>query len=287
MTIEQHILACIDGSKATDSVCDYAAWYARKLALPISLLHVSDLSASKISELSDALGIDNSNALLRLLIERDANTISPAANDSDDLTANAKRHLESQSYDAKVYIHQHDGKLLPAIEYLSDRTRAIVMARREEGRDANDATIGDHIERVVRKADVPVLICSEPFAEPNAYLIAFDASDIAIKTTDMIANSPLLKSMQGHIVMVGDPGSAANARLADATDKLRAAGFQIEPHNVPEAPAVDGLLDFQEKHDIDIIVVGAYSRPKLQQWLLGSTTTDIIANTSCPVLLVH
>ena len=40
MNTEQHILACIDGSAVTESVCDYAAWYAsdsflKNVSLPI------------------------------------------------------------------------------------------------------------------------------------------------------------------------------------------------------------------------------------------------------------
>lgn len=286
MTTEQHILACINGSNATDAVCDYAAWYAKKLALPVGLLHIDDVPASKIKELSEALGIDSDNALLKALTEKDEQKSNTANRQSDALTTHAKNHLE-QSTDAEVYIHQHKGKLLPAIEYFSDRTRAIVMGRHSEDSKDNEIIVGNQIENVARKANVPVLICSEPFIEPSSYLIAFDASDTALKVTDVLARSPLLKNMQGHIVMVGDPGSSANARLAAATDKLRTAGFQIEAHNVPEVPVVDGLLDFQTKNDIDIIVVGAYGRPKLQQWLLGSTTKEIIANTSSPIMLVH
>jgi len=286
MTTEQHILACINGSKATDAICDYAAWYAKQLALPVGLLHVDDVPASKIKELSEAFGIDSSNALLKALTEKDEQKNNTINGRSGELTTNAKHHLE-QSTDTEVYIHQHKGKLLPAIEYFSDRTRAIVMGRHDEDCEDDDMTISTQIESVARKANVPVLICSEPFIEPSSYLIAFDASDTALKVTEVIARSPLLKNMHGHIVMVGDPGSSANARLAAATDKLRTAGFQIEPHNVPEVPVVDGLLDFQTKNNIDLIVVGAYGRPKLQQWLLGSTTTEIIANTSSPIMLVH
>ncbi len=39
MTTQLNILACVDGSAVTESVCDYAIWYANKLNLPVALLN--------------------------------------------------------------------------------------------------------------------------------------------------------------------------------------------------------------------------------------------------------
>ena len=37
-----HVIACIDGSAAADSICDHAAWAAGRLNAPLMLLHVLD-----------------------------------------------------------------------------------------------------------------------------------------------------------------------------------------------------------------------------------------------------
>ena len=41
------IIACIDGSLATNTVCDYAAWFSDKLNSPLQLLHVIDKPKAK------------------------------------------------------------------------------------------------------------------------------------------------------------------------------------------------------------------------------------------------
>ncbi len=41
------IIACIDGSLVTNTVCDYAAWFSDKLNSPIKLLHVIDKPKAK------------------------------------------------------------------------------------------------------------------------------------------------------------------------------------------------------------------------------------------------
>lgn len=34
------VIACVDGSPSTRSVCEYAAWAAGKLDVPLALMHV-------------------------------------------------------------------------------------------------------------------------------------------------------------------------------------------------------------------------------------------------------
>ena len=35
-----NVIACIDGSRITLAVCDYAAWASRRLDAPLGFLHV-------------------------------------------------------------------------------------------------------------------------------------------------------------------------------------------------------------------------------------------------------
>ena len=45
------VLACIDGSPASQAVCDYAAWASRRLDAALTLLHVLSLVVSLDSQL--------------------------------------------------------------------------------------------------------------------------------------------------------------------------------------------------------------------------------------------
>ena len=87
--------------------------------------------------------------------------------------------------------------------------------------------------------------------------------------------------------MVGNKSDAFKKSLADAVEHITSAGFTVEAHQLSELDAVDGLLRFQLENDIDIMVVGAYGNSKLQRFFLGSTTTEIIASTLSPVILVR
>ena len=287
MITKEHVLACIDGSAVTGSVCDYAAWYASKLDISVALLHVSDVAASVRRDLSGAIGINSRQSLLDELSELDEQRAQVVNSYSNALVQDAKSHIQSGFKDINVCIYQRRGKLLPAIEYFQAKNRAIVMGRRGEDHKNSRINIGSQIETVARASNIPVLICSEKFKEPQSYIVAFDGSKTAMNAIQMLAKSNLLKGLQGHIVMVGHDNEASRKSLEDATAQLTTAGFNVDAHQLSELDAVDGLLGFQLDNNIDIIVVGAYGRSKLQHLFLGSTTTEIIASTLSPVLLVR
>ncbi|GAA0805559.1 universal stress protein [Psychrobacter piscatorii] len=287
MTTSQHILACIDGSAVTESVCDYAAWYASKLNLPVGLLHVSDVPASVRRDLSGAIGINSRQFLLEELSQLDEQRAKVVNSYSNALVQDAKSHIQGSFADVNVRIYQRHGKLLPSIEHFKEENRAIVMGRRGEDHKNSRINIGSQIETVARASDIPILICSETFKEPSSYMIAFDGSKTSIKAAWMVSKSSLLKGLKGHIVMVGNHNDAAKQSMSAAAAKLEDAGFVVEAHHLSASDAVDGLLTFQVDNDIDIMVVGAYGHSKWQQLFLGSTTTEIIASTLSPVILVR
>ena len=287
MITEEHVLACIDGSAVTGSVCDYAAWYASKLGISIALLHVSDVAASIRRDLSGAIGINSRQSLLDELSELDEQRAQVVNSYSNALVQDAKSHIQSGFKDINVCIYQRRGKLLPAIEHFQAKNRAIVMGRRGEDHKNSRINIGSQIETVARASNIPVLICSEKFKEPQSYMVAFDGSKTAMNAVHMLAKNNLLKGLQGHIVMVGHDNEASKKSLDKAVAQLTTAGFNVDAHQLSELDAVDGLLRFQLDNNIDIIVVGAYGRSKLQHLFLGSTTTEIIASTLSPVLLVR
>lgn len=286
MTTQQHILACIDGSTVTESICSYAAWYANRLSLPVGLLNIIEVPASVRRDLSGTIGVDSRQILLQELSEIDERRAKVANNYSDALVQDAKNFI-STNFKVPVDIYQRHSKLLPAIEHFSDLNRAIVMGRRGEDHKDSRINIGSQIETVARASSVPILICSEPFKEPNSYMIAFDASKTAIKVIKRIAKSEVLKKLQGHLVMVGNHDATSKNSLSAAAADLLNAGYNISCHHLPQGDAVNALLSFQLEHSIDIMVIGAYGHSKWQQLFLGSTTTEIIASTVSPVILVR
>ncbi len=48
----------------------------------------------------------------------------------------------------------------------------------------------------------------------------------------------------------------------------------------------ENILDYQQEHGIQLIVLGAFSHSKIHQFFLGSITTSIFRNSNVPLLVV-
>jgi nucleotide-binding universal stress UspA family protein len=64
------------------------------------------------------------------------------------------------------------------------------------------------------------------------------------------------------------------------------AGVEVEFVTLEGNPA-EKILNFAEKQDIDMIVVGSLGKTDLERFLLGSVSEKVIRNAKVPVLVVH
>lgn len=67
--MDNTVIACVDGSSSTRAVCEYAAWVAGKLDVPLALLHVLEKNEQPaVSDLTGAIGIDSREQLTLELV---------------------------------------------------------------------------------------------------------------------------------------------------------------------------------------------------------------------------
>lgn len=284
------ILACIDGSLVTKSVCDYAAWYARKLGLAVTLLHVVHLPKSSRHDLSGTIGMDSRQALLQELTQLDEQTARLAVKHGEALMQDAKQHIVD-TYQVTVKSHQRYGKLLSAIEHFASQSEVIVLGRRGEDHQHEHISIGSQIETVVRAMHQPILICSQQFTPPDSYMLAFDGSATAVKAVQMICDSELSRGSKGYLVMVGNGDASRHEALKQAHRQMLAAGLEVSVHLFDSKQynhdVVATLTKFQQDYQVSMIIIGAYGQAKWKRLFVGSTTTKLITHTQVPVLLLR
>ncbi|HCQ9637311.1 TPA: universal stress protein [Acinetobacter baumannii] len=280
------IIACIDGSLVTNTVCDYAAWFSDKLNSPIKLLHVIDKPKAKApQDLSSAIGLGSRETLLKELVELEERKGKIELEHGQILLREAKNYLlEKFSIDAQSF--QRHGSVLETIMGMEDDIRVLVMGKHGNETEHDSSKIGTHIENVVRALHKPVLITSAPFSPPKSFLIAFDGSQTARKCVERIASSPLLKGLAVHLVYVGNPNSEMQNQLSWAKEQLESQGFNITS-NTLDGEVDKAIINYAEQHQIDLIVVGAYGHSKIRQFFIGSTTTKVITSANKPVLLLR
>ena len=59
--------------------------------------------------------------------------------------------------------------------------------------------------------------------------------------------------------------------------------FLMEVIHNPSAP--DGIVNFAEKNNVDLIVIGSHGRTGFRKIVLGSVANGVLANAKCPVLI--
>lgn len=280
------VLACIDGSKSTPAVCDYSAWASRQLQAPLTLLHVLDHEPSPVQQdLSGSIGLGSREHLLNELADLDEKR-AKLMREQGRLLLEAATDRVIQAGAIEPATRQRHGALVDTLVGLEENIRLLVIGRQGEMGDSLGDHIGTHLESVVRTMHRPVLVTAGEFRTPRSVMLAFDNGPSTRKGVEMIAASPLFRGLPVHLVMVGADTNDAWEPVRAAQKQLETQGFEV--HAAIRAGDVEtALLDYEQTQDIDMIVMGAYGHSRIRQFFVGSTTTNMLARTKRPLLLLR
>lgn len=277
------ILACIDGSSSSESVCDYAAWIANTTERRLKLVHTVEQNHNAvISDYSGAIGLGSQQALLKELTEVEQTHASLLIKKGQVMLKAAKERVQQQGVNS-IETYQHKGTLAESLVDLEDDIRVIVLGIRGELHEQQRDGIGHQLESVIRSIHRPILVVNKEYAQPKTAMLAHDGSDFCKKALQMMATSKLFKTLSCHVVHVGSGGEAL---LEDAAKVLNNAGIQVICAQL--TGKVDkALTGYQLEHDIDLTLMGAYSHNRLRDFLLGSFTSKMLEASNRPLLLLR
>ncbi|GGY57668.1 universal stress protein A [Bacterioplanes sanyensis] len=284
-----HIVACIDGSAIATSVCQAAAWVSQRLQAPLRLLHVLERDTSHQDNLSGSIGLGAREHLLRQLTELDEQRARLALEHGKHILADAEQLVAEHGAEQIETLQRHGGVVETLLEQQAD-TRVLVMGRQGEAHDTLnptlDHTLGSHLEAVVRGCDSPLLVTVGEFKTPERFMVAFDGSDTAQKALDAYSQSPLLKDLPCHLVMVGHDDDAHQQQLQSAAQQLREQGFDVTVAHL-HGEVQPALAQYQQEHSIDLMVMGAYGHSRIRQFFVGSHTRKMVSQSDIPLLLLR
>ncbi|WP_136253226.1 universal stress protein [Onishia niordana] len=280
------VMAAIDGSHFSTGVCDYAAWASQAMAAPLTFLHVVD-NHPQVAEanLTGNIGLGSREHLLEELSTLDEQR-ARLAQEHGRVTLDAAKARAVEDGVETPASRQRNGELVETLTELEDEIRLLVIGKRGESAHQAPEHLGSNLERVVRSLHRPILMVPDEFRTPRHVMIAFDGSKTTRKGVEMIAQSPLFKGVDCHVVMVGAEVADLRSQLDWALKTLSDAGF--EAHGEIRAGEVESSLrGYADEHDIDMLVMGAYGHSRVRHLLVGSTTTTMLRRASLPVLLLR
>lgn len=278
------ILALVDGSIYSESVCHHTAWIANRLNATVDIMHVIGRRENAASsDLSGALKLGARSALLEELSSLDEQRAKLAQAQGHAILEDAKAILEQDGV-GPVVSKLRKGDLLEAVKDFEQEMRVIVIGKRGEAADFATGHLGSNLERVVRSANVPVFVASRAFKPINKVLAAYDGSKSAEAAIARMIKSPTFEDLDITLVYAGEEQPAIQGKLDDAAQRLAAAGRQVTTRIVRGEPetALDKLVS---EEGFDLLVMGTHGHSRIRSLIIGSTTTAMIQACKVPVLL--
>lgn len=282
----QKIIALVDGSSYSASVCQHAAWVGQRTAAPVELLHVlGRRDACDTHDRSGAIQLGARSALLAELAELDAQRAKLVNQRGRAILEDAEAMLRAAGV-RDITTRLRHGDLVETVEAVEADARVIVMGKRGEAADFAKGHLGSNLERIVRASHRPVLVAARAFQPIHTVVIAYDGGASADKAVGVVAESPVFKGLAIRVVTVGHETPETRRGLDAACDRLRGAGLDTQGQILPGAPE-QALGTVADSGACQMLVMGAYGHSRIRTLVIGSTTTEMIRSCKVPVVLIR
>ncbi|ENW83820.1 hypothetical protein F908_00718 [Acinetobacter sp. NIPH 284] len=275
------VIACIDSSPCIDAVAEAAAWVAKQTQRELVLLQILDYypASYHLGEISGVIGFESNAMLLKELAELEQKQSELALDYSNNLLNHISEFIEKQ-YGLTSTKIQEKGDFLEQSFNILKENDVVIIGRVGERAAEKNKPIGSNVENFIRGANCTVITVGEHFEPPKRFIFAYEYSPTCQKMLQRIAQSDLLKKLQCHLLYVGDHPEM----LAEPEKYLKDAGLDVIPI-YRYGDVAQNILEYQREHDIQLIVLGAFSHSKIHQFFLGSITTTIFRNANVPLLV--
>lgn len=282
----EKILALVDGSLYSASVCEHAAWIAARTGAAVELLHVlGRRDGAGKPDLSGAIRLGARSRLLEELAALDEQRARLVAHRGRAILEDARAILEKAEVN-EITTRLRHGDIVETVADVEEGAGMILIGKRGEAADFAKGHLGSNLERIVRASHKPVFVAARAFRPIDKVLIAYDGGSSAIKAVDFVADNPLFAGLTVHVVTVGTASPEIRRGLDEARARLEAAGIATETGIVTGQPdtALGKLVD---EAGFDLVVMGAYGHSRIRNLIIGSTTTEMVRSCKVPVVLVR
>lgn len=275
------VIACIDSSPCINAVAEAAAWIAQQTKRELVLLQVLDYypASYHLGEISGVIGFESNAMLLKELAELEQKQSELALDYSNNLLTHISELIQ-EKYGITAKQIQEKGDFLEQSFNIVHENDIALIGRVGERSAEKNKSLGSNVENFIRGAKCTVMTVGETFKPPTRFIFAYEDSPTCKEMMQRVAKSDLLRLLQCHLLYVGDHPEVLNT----PSQFLKEAGVDVVVE-YRYGDVAENILDYQQQHQIQLIVLGAYSRSKVKQFFLGSITTNIFRNSTVPLLV--
>ncbi|MGE8683237.1 MAG: universal stress protein [Acinetobacter sp.] len=278
----KRVIACIDSSPCINALADAAAWVAKQTHRELVLLQVLDYypASYHLGEISGVIGFESNAMLLKELAELEQKQSELALDYSNNLLKHISEMIETK-HGIKSSLIQEKGDFLEQSFNVLQSDDIVVIGRVGERSAERNKPLGSNVENFIRGASCTVMTVGPTFKPPTRFIFAYEYSPTCVDLMKRVGQSDLLRLLQCHLVYVGDHPQI----LDDPKNYLTNAGLDVITE-YRYGDVAENILNYQQEHAIQLIVLGAFSHSKIHQFFLGSIATSIFRNSTVPLLVV-
>ncbi|TCP62333.1 nucleotide-binding universal stress UspA family protein [Rhodovulum bhavnagarense] len=280
------LMALVDGSAYSESVCRHAAWIAGRTGAQVKLYHVLDpRRAQGRRDLSGSIRLGARTKLMEQLSDLDEQHAKLAQAQGRAILEDAKTLIEAEGVSDVITRLRHDD-IVATVEAKEAVADMILIGKRGEAAGLESPHLGSNFERIVRASHKPVFVANRAFAPIRRVLIAYDGGVSSMKAVDYVARDPLFSGLEVVVASVGQENAELRKALDNARATLKAGGHEAEARVLKGSPD-KALGDLIKGGGIDLLVMGAYGHSRIRTMVIGSTTTEMIRTCKVPVVLMR
>lgn len=211
---KQAVLACVDRSIYSASVCDHAAWFSDALARPITALHVG---------------------------ERGQVSPPPALRRQPPIAAALERFHDYGIAD--ITVRETRGRFATVGLEMAKDACLTVMGKRGVSSDGDRRALGSSVYPMLRGTDRPVCLVSRYYLPVVRALVLLDDDPAHRRTVEVVAGYPTLARLKLDLVMLQGDASNGEPKLSWAREMLGASEARVfEMHASSPDEAVSGYI---------------------------------------------
>jgi nucleotide-binding universal stress UspA family protein len=280
------IIALVDGSVYSASVCEHAAWAAARTGWTVEILHVlGRREGAARTDLSGSIALGARTALLQELAELDAQRAKLVSHRGRAILEDARAIVDRAGV-TEITTRLRQGDIVDTLAEQETGAELVLIGKRGEAADFAKGHLGSNLERIVRASHRPILVASRTFRPVSRVLVAYDGGPSAMRAVEHIARSALYQGLSVTMATVGSASETVRKGLEDARAMLAAAGLEAGTEILPGQPET-ALGELVEKAPYDLLVMGAYGHSRIRSLISGSTTTEMLRSCKVPVVLVR
>lgn len=246
---------------------------------------------------------------LKVLLKLNDTQTHDHAHKNAELKLNALMISVHEQYAVNPNLSINAGSLLPTLAKTVEQIGVDLLVLAAKGEDfIRNWTIGSTAERLIRMLNCPMLVVKQSIqVRYQRVMIAVDFSDWSLSSIRLAQQiTPRAHYVLAHVFDIPEEGKLRMAGVSEfdiinyrnqlmqqqqleLRDLASEAGLEENQWSplVMKGNASSRLLEAEEEHDIDLVVLGKHGKGWFQEMLLGSTTKHLLTDSKTDLLIAQ